>query len=62
MQHGEWLVPALENLMKEDPDFLKYDFEFLFADQWLSTDLIKFGARKYGLLNKNLTLQEIPAY
>jgi len=48
--------------MREDPTFLKYDFEFLFADQWLSKVLIKFGARKFGLLERNLSNEEIPAY
>lgn len=48
--------------MREDPEFLKYDFEFFFADQWLSKVLIKFGARKFGLLDRGLTDEEIPAY
>jgi len=52
----------IEELMYDDPNFLKYDFEILYAEQWLSTDLIKWGARKHGLKNKGMKLEEIPAY
>jgi len=48
--------------MEEDPHFLKYNFEIMYAEQWLSTDLIKWGSRKFGLKNKGLKPEEIPDY
>jgi len=32
MTTGAWFVPILEKLMDEDPNFLKYDMDFLWAD------------------------------
>ena len=48
--------------MHRDPDFLRYDFEILYAEQWISTDLIKYGARKFGIKERGLKPEEIPAY
>ena len=62
MQPGSWLVHVLELLMEQDNDFLKYDMEFLYAEQYLSTRLIKMGARKWGLKKLGLKLEEIPKY
>jgi len=55
------LVRVLNYLMEDDPHFLKYDIEILWAHQWLSTELIKYGARKYGI-RKGLPPSEILRY
>lgn len=43
--------------MKEDPDFMKYDVGLLWAKKWLSKDLIRYAARKYGVVERNMTNQ-----
>lgn len=61
-QGGTWICDTLHAIMNGNPDFLKHDFEFLLAEHWLSTELIRYAARRYGVTRLNLTKEEIPAY
>ena len=48
--------------MAGDPNFLKKDFDFLIAEHWLSTELIRYAARRYGVKRLNLKKEEIIPY
>jgi len=61
-QGGTWICDVLNGLMKGDDDYLKHDFEFLVSEHWLSTELIRYSARRYGVTRLNLTKEEIIPY
>jgi len=62
MQRGQWISHVLNKLMSNDPNFLKYDIEFLFADQYISTDLIRFGTRTWALKKLKINIEEVYNY
>jgi len=53
-QGGAWICDVLSALMAGDPNFLQKDFDFLIAEHWLSTELIRYAARRYGVKRLNL--------
>ena len=62
MTEGDWIIAHLERLMMKDPNFLKHDIEFLWADQWITAVLIREGTRLFGFRDRQRNKDNIADY
>lgn len=59
---GSGWTPIFNRVFDEDPNWLKHDFEFLWAREYFDALWLKTTLRKYGMLQLEIADEDIPEY